>query len=228
MNKLVLTFDLDWCSDEVLHYTLNKLIHNKVPATFFVTHKNNLLDVIRKFDFFELGIHPNFNRNTTHGNSVEEIINHCLNIVPEAISSRSHGLNISSDKLISMMQKGIKIDCSIFMPEVEKLEKFSFGIYENEISRIPYNWEDDYEFYQENKKYIFNDIVHYSNKILDFHPVHVYLNSNSEKEYNLYKQGKKYTKNINIGAETMLDEIIEEYKKGNIKIMNLKSYVGLK
>ena len=84
-NKLVLTFDFDWCQDEVLDYLIEKLILNKVPATFFVTHKTILLDKIRNYDFFELGIHPNFMNNSSHGKTFEEVINYCLEVVPEAI-----------------------------------------------------------------------------------------------------------------------------------------------
>ena len=152
-NKLVLTFDFDWCQDEVLDYLIEKLILNKVPATFFVTHKTILLDKIRNYDFFELGIHPNFMNNSSHGKTFEEVINYCLEVVPEAISSRSHGLKISSNKLIYMMKMGIKIDSSIFMPYVNILKRFYYQINENKILRIPYNWEDDYVFFQNNKNY---------------------------------------------------------------------------
>lgn len=227
MNKVVLTFDLDWCSDDVLQYTLDKLIKAEVPATFFVTHKTDILDEIRKYDFLELGIHPNFNKNTTHGNDVEEIIDYCMALVPEAVSSRSHGLKISSNKLISLMKKGIKIDCSIFMPEVKNLQSFYFKINNNKILRIPYNWEDDYAFYQKKKLYSYEDIRNYKDIILDFHPIHVYLNSNSDGLYNQYKADKSVKKNNSIGTETMLDEVIQEYIKGKIEIVNLKNYVGI-
>ncbi|RXJ90603.1 hypothetical protein CRV01_05470 [Arcobacter sp. CECT 8983] len=226
MNKVVLTFDLDWCTDEVLDYLLDKLIKNNIPATFFVTHDTKLLNKIKKYNFFELGIHPNFNDGSTHGNSYKEVIDHCLSIVPKATSCRPHGLKVSSNKLIYMMEKGIKIDCSIFMPNVSNLENFYFEINNHRILRVPYNWEDDYEFYQRDKKYQFSDIQNLENKILDFHPIHVYLNSDSEKQYKMYKANKEFSKNMGIGTETMLDEIIKEYLKGSIQIMNLKEYVG--
>ncbi len=124
------------------------------------------------------------------------------------------------------MKKGIKVDCSIFMPYVNNLEKFYFEINSEKILRVPYNWEDDYEFYQKYKKYEFYDIQNLKNKILDFHPIHVYLNSNSEKQYEMYKANKEFTKNIGIGTETMLDDVIKQHLKGNIKIMNLKEYIG--
>lgn len=228
MNKVVLTFDLDWCSNEILNYTIDKLVTNKIPATFFVTHNTTLLNYIREFDFFELGIHPNFMNKSTHGETFEEVIDYCLDIVPEAVSSRSHGLKISSNKLIYMMKKGIKVDCSIFMPKVDILQKFYFEINSKKILRVPYNWEDDYCFYQKNKLYNYKNISTWKEKILDFHPIHVYLNSNSEELYNQYKINKDIEKNKGIGAETILDEIIEEHIKGNIEIVNLKTYVGLK
>lgn len=227
-DKLVLTFDLDWCKDDVLEYLLQKLIPKKIPATFFVTHYTKLLDKIRKYNFFELGIHPNFNSNSTHGNNDEDIIRHCLSIVPEAISSRSHGLNISSDRLILLMKKGIKYDCSIMMPNVKKIQKFYFEICGNKILRIPYNWEDDYEFYQKNKKYELASLDNFSDKILDFHPIHVYLNSSSNKLYEMYKKTECAYKGNGLGAEAMLDNIIHNYESGNISIVNLRDYIGKK
>ncbi|WP_321469664.1 hypothetical protein [Halarcobacter sp.] len=225
-NSLVLTFDLDWCADDVLEYLLDKLIKNNISATFFVTHETPLLEKIREYDFFELGIHPNFNDNSSHGSNFKEVIDYCLNIVPGAISCRPHGLMVSSNKLIYMMKKGIQIDCSIFMPNVATLENFDLSVNEYKILRVPYNWEDDYEFYQQHKKYKFKDIQNFKNKILDFHPIHVYLNSDSEKQYEMYKANIKFTKNMGIGTETMLDDTIKEHLKGNIQIMNLKEYVG--
>lgn len=227
-NKLVLTFDLDWCSDDVLEYLLLKLIKYKVPATFFITHDTKLLAKIREYDFLELGIHPNFDKNSTHGEEYKSVIDYCLKIVPEAISSRPHGLKISSNKLIYMMKKGIKIDCSIFMPYAAHLKEFDLIVNEDKILRVPYNWEDDYEFYQDKKKYSFLDIKKLTDRILDFHPIHVYLNSNSDKQYKLYKDNKNYTKNCDLGTETMLDEIINEHIKANLEIVNLKNYIGIK
>tara|TARA_B110000037_G_C17122292_1_gene506407 strand:+ start:3476 stop:4171 length:696 start_codon:yes stop_codon:yes gene_type:complete len=225
-NKItILTFDLDWCEDKVFNYTLDKLIKYKVPATFFVTHASKLLDKIRKYSFFELGIHPNLNKDSTHGINYQEAIDHCLSIVPEAISFRPHGLNISSNILIYLMNRGIKIDCSIFMPNTNDINQYYFQINEKKILRVPFNWSDDYEFYQKNKKYKFDDINNYKTLIMDFHPIHVYLNSNSEHEYEKYKSKKDFSISERKGSKNMLDEVIDRYAKGDIKIMNLKDYI---
>ena len=60
-NKIFLTFDLDWCSDEVLSHTLDVIEQHNLQATFFVTHNTALLARMRENPNIELGIHPNFN-----------------------------------------------------------------------------------------------------------------------------------------------------------------------
>jgi len=60
-NKIFLTFGLDWCSDEVLFYTLEIIEKYDIKATFFITHYTSLLEKIRKNSNIELGIHTNFN-----------------------------------------------------------------------------------------------------------------------------------------------------------------------
>ena len=223
MSKVVLTFDLDWCLDSILEYTIKKLTKNKVPATFFVTHYSPLLDYMKNIEYFELGIHPNFRVGSTHGDTEDKVIEHCLKIVPHAVSSRSHGCEISSNKLASLMNNGIQIDCSTFTPNIESLQHSWFRMHNKSIFRISYNWEDDYEFYQKNKKYQFFDIQGWPDKILDFHPVHVYLNSNRlVPPLNLKKTSQIVEKK---GVETMLDEVIENYIRGDIKIVSLKDYV---
>ena len=60
-GKLFLTFDVDWCSDEVLSYTLDIVEKYDINSTFFITHQTALLDRMRENPKIELGIHPNFN-----------------------------------------------------------------------------------------------------------------------------------------------------------------------
>lgn len=46
-NKIFLTFDIDWASDEVLSYTLDIIEKYDIKATFFVTHETKLLERMR-------------------------------------------------------------------------------------------------------------------------------------------------------------------------------------
>jgi len=111
-NKIFLTFDIDWCSDEVLEYTLDLLDQFDAKATFFVTHQTKLLDRIEKNENFELGIHPNFNfllnGDFRYGKSMGEIVRYYLEIVPNAVSVRSHSMTQNSNILDLFRKNGLK------------------------------------------------------------------------------------------------------------------------
>ena len=102
-DKLFLTFDLDWCADEILTYLLDILDDHDVICTFFVTHKSPLLNKLIDNTKFELGIHPNFNplleSNYKFGNSMEQVIKYYKNILPQPTSIRSHSLTQNSNYL---------------------------------------------------------------------------------------------------------------------------------
>lgn len=87
-QKIFLTFDIDWASDEVLEYCLEIVEKAKVKATWFATHKTPLLKRILENPLFELGIHPNFNPllegNFCYGKNYKEVLEYYLEIVPNA------------------------------------------------------------------------------------------------------------------------------------------------
>jgi hypothetical protein len=120
-RKIFLTFDIDWCSDKVLSFLLDILEKYNVRATIFVTHDTYLLDRIRENNNIELGIHPNFNfllnGDFRLGKNVEEIIEYCLKLVPDAISVRSHSMTQSSTILSNFAQYGLKYDCNHYIPK---------------------------------------------------------------------------------------------------------------
>ena len=88
-GKLFLTFDVDWCSDEVLSYTLDIVEKYDINSTFFITHQTALLDRMRENPKIELGIHPNFNPllngDFQYGRSIREVIEFYKKIVLELI-----------------------------------------------------------------------------------------------------------------------------------------------
>ena len=73
MSFYHLTFDIDWAPDCCVEYILNKLKKQKIKSTFFITHETDIIDEIRK-DGHSLGIHPNFLKDSTQGNSELEIV----------------------------------------------------------------------------------------------------------------------------------------------------------
>ena len=92
-DDVLVTLDVDWAPDCVIDAVAALLIDANVRATWFITHESPALDRLRQRpDLFELGIHPNFFPGSTHGTDPKEILRHCMSLVPEAKSIRTHGL----------------------------------------------------------------------------------------------------------------------------------------
>lgn len=118
-NKIFLTFDMDWASDEVLQDFYDLLCELDVCGTLNVTHNTRLLDLFRKENRLELGIHPNYNMlldGIEKGKSYEDVIDEIQAIVPEAVTVRAHALANSSKINMKYAQCGIKYNLDMFYP----------------------------------------------------------------------------------------------------------------
>lgn len=208
-KKIYITLDIDWASDEILSFVLDYFIHNNIKATFFATHQTELLNLIKeRKDLFSLGIHPNFLENSTHGNSIDEVLDYVLKIVPEAKVSRSHSVVQSGRVFSALYNKNIKVDSSIMLPYYNNVTSFKQYVGKDEyIIRAPFIWADDYELCKSKDKfdeYIFEDIT--GLKIIMFHPIHLFLNSESLEDYNLYRKNLTIEKNQN-GTFNFLEKL---------------------
>ncbi len=186
MKKIYLTFDVDWAVDDILEDCVDLLLDHETKATFFITHDTPLLKKLRKYKkFFELGIHPNFNlllRNEVNNCEITSIIKRIKDIVPEAVSARSHSITQGSLIWDGFKNNGIKYDVNTFIPAHTQIPLCPFYT-PTGLIRVPYNWEDDI-----NMEYGFNwdpePIL--QNKgfvVFDFHPIHVFLNSEKMERY---------------------------------------------
>jgi hypothetical protein len=132
---------------------------------------------------------------------------------PNARGIRTHGL-ITGFPLLHYYHKiGLKYDASMYLHEQYNVKPFKIF---NDFYRIPHSFEDDVHF-SINKKFdmdltqIDTDIL-----IMDFHPIHVFLNTAS---VNQYEKAKKYYKNPKelqklrnkeLGICTLLKSILDQ------------------
>lgn len=190
-NDFILTLDVDWAPDWVVEYVANLLIKHKVKATWFITHDSLGLNYLKKHNqLFELGIHPNVLPGSSHGVGEEKVLEHIKNIVPEAVSMRTHGLYQSTKFLVKANQKyGIKRDVSLFLPLAESLRPHKFQTQGSDLLRIPYFWEDDREMFMENPLWEISDarLKNKGLKIFNFHPIHLVLNTENFLRYEKLK-----------------------------------------
>jgi hypothetical protein len=193
INEHIITFDVDWAPDFAIELVANELSKRKIKSTWFVTHASPAIEKLKMNELVELGIHPNFLPNSTHGNTTNEIIKKMLEIVPNAKCIRTHGLYNSTYLYREIARnETLEIDSSILMPEIPDLKPHTIHYEEfgSPLSRVPIFWEDDIEMYNPHKKWQFKNKKYHVNgmKIFNFHPLHVFLNSNNMKIWKLLKE----------------------------------------
>lgn len=188
-KKFHLTFDVDWAPDFAIELCLEILKLKKIKATFFATHETDLNQEVI-LQGHELGIHPNFLTQSSQGNSPIQIIENCLTFAPHAKTIRTHALVQSTPLLFEIFNSfpQLKLDLSTFMSNAKYIERFKWQFDDISFDRINYNWEDDAQFFDKNYKWS-KPYFPGSISIFDFHPVHVYLNSQDSLNYeNLKKE----------------------------------------
>ncbi len=179
-----LTFDIDWASDAILQETVSLLKKYNAKATFFATHLSPFIKELEKDSDFEIGLHPNFN-NLLNGcdkdnKNYQQVVDELKAIYPDALGVRSHSLTQSSSILEAFISAGLKYDVNLFLPYHDQIKPHKAW---NDLVRIIYNWEDDVHWIY---KKSFDDLdINLGNElnIFDFHPVHIYLNTDCAQSY---------------------------------------------
>ena len=84
------TSDIDWSSESIIKYSHDILSGDDLKITYFITHSSPFLNELNASNKIDLLIHPNFLPNSSHGDSFKEVIDYCMNLVPNADGFRSH------------------------------------------------------------------------------------------------------------------------------------------
>lgn len=180
---LCLTIDIDWAHDIVIADTLSLIAEAGVAATWFVTHPTPVLADIRATPRQELGLHPNFNPLLDGAaGSAKETLLLLRDIVPEAVSVRSHSLVRSSRLSVLFRELGLTHESNYFLPPsagpaIEPWLDFSG------LVQVPIRWEDDVRLLDET---IGEPVTHLGEirpLTVDFHPIHLFLNTTCIAEY---------------------------------------------
>ncbi len=232
MDQPVITFDIDWSPDFVIESITNQLIDHKIKSTWFVTHKSPVIDKLRKNKLFEFGLHPNFEVNSTHGDTPDEVLKFMKGIIPEAKSIRAHKL-FQSSTILNLFQKyGIENDSSIILPHVKYIYPHYISCFN--LYRFPIFWEDDAEFFNKPNWMVNPDTLKETGvQIYNFHPIHIYLNSQNIGKYNLLKEeiGMNNLTVENIkpfingdkGVRTFFEQLLE-YSEGGLTIQDMQKW----
>jgi hypothetical protein len=222
--------DIDWACDEVIIDLLNIFEENNIKLTIFSTHATKVLDKLNE-ELFEIALHPNFNYLLNgYGKNAEEIMNDMCNIYPDAKGIRSH-FDMHSYSLCELFkQKGLMYESNIFLPYNNNIKPF---VSWNGLYQIPFNWEDDIHFLY-NKSFENSGLnILDDNIIFNFHPIHVFLNSENQERYLAakpyytdYNKLKDFiNKSDTKGSRDLLLKTINEVLNNNIKTYKLLDIV---
>ena len=221
-GNVFLTLDIDWCSDEILEDTINLVESHNAKATWFITHDTPLLKKLRDNPNFELGIHPNFNKlmlgDYSLGKNMHEVVDHYMQIVPDAVSVRSHSITQSSLLLKYFLDIGLKFDNNCYIPKSAYEALSPWGLWGDKLIKVPYFWADDIHCLHSCDWNKHVEICPNSINVFDFHPIHVFLNSENLERYedsrdvhDDFEELRKYRHKGN-GTRTHLNKVLNLIK----------------
>ena len=139
MYHNVLTFDTDWCSDEVLQYTLDMLAsRGEYKCVVYLTNRleEATMKRLTSNKNIQIGIHPNINDVSDAATLIKEM---CMQI-PEASSHRSHRLRWWPDLAPILHLQGIDNDSSAIAPLQASLAPCQIQY----VTQFPIFWGDSY------------------------------------------------------------------------------------
>jgi hypothetical protein len=160
-----------------------------VKPTLFVTHQSIEIEKRIHEEDYEFGLHPNFENllagKNDKGNNSIEVIENLKKLYKKTNLIRSHSLTSSGRLKKIFHDSGFEIESSVLFFNTNTVPlpwREPTG-----IIQVPIVWEDDVWFGSDNRSIkeplIRNDCLN----VFTFHPIHLYLNTSSIKEYDSSK-----------------------------------------
>lgn len=219
-DEIAITCDIDWAPEAIIEDTLRIFEDYQVKCTLFATHQSEALNNCNR-DLFEIAIHPNFNP-LLEGRSqasASEVLGEILELYPEATGVRSHSMTQNSTLLQLFADRGLRYDANHFLPYHTHVRPYKLW---TGMIRLPYIWEDDIHWaYGRDFEDLGINLDQKGLKIFDFHPIHIFLNTENQARYlgaKPYYQEPEDLKNFinpGSGARTALIKLCEQLAKND-------------
>lgn len=187
-GKVFVTLDVDWAPDFVIREVDEIIETLGIPATWFITHKSDAVLQLFGRDQYEIGVHPNFApllQDSYKRFTINEIVENARKLAPSATAFRCHALVQSSHLLEQMQAAGFSVDCNVFLPYTP-IPALSPWRHSEGLVRVPYCWEDDTWVIGECRSPQ-EVVVSHGLAVVDFHPIHLWLNTESLDRYERVK-----------------------------------------
>lgn len=173
-NYVCFTSDLDWAPEAAIEETIGLFKKNGIRPTVFVTHPSAAI-VDHKGDI-DLGIHPNFIAPSSQGDNIEEILDYCIDLAPEAKVFRSHRWYSSNDMYDALCRRGFLYESNlctnmeIVDPFIQRSGMICFPVFLEDGAYVIRSEKLDFEPVKQ--KFMQNGL-----KVINMHPMHYALNT---------------------------------------------------
>lgn len=208
------TGDVDWAPEAAIESALDFFHGESIPYTPFITHESEAIKHAYRNDGQHVGIHPNFSRNTTQGETVDEVISYAMKLWDGAEFFRSHNYTDSLYITQKFSKCGMKYDSNalhFLQPNIQPHHLITG------IDRYPVFFED--MVYLDVMGASISGMVDMLStgglKIFNSHPIHIYLNTPDVNYYArnkdaIYSQ-KKLTEMANPehGLRSLLEDLVD-------------------
>lgn len=229
-GRFVLTADVDWASEHCIQRYIDYAASHDIVPTLFVTHRSPVIERAAAAGKIDVGIHPNFMAGSSHGATIDEVLDYVFDLVPHPVASRSHCFFDNTAVSTELARRGISIDSNLCCHLQEELPILRHW---NGVKRLPVFFEDDVHWTQgggwsfEDYRAAFESP---GLKILNFHPFMWTLNVPDAEFYAAHRsrittlepQTAMEIRFRGNGSATFLDEIILWVRATGGKFVSLR------
>ena len=228
---VVFTADQDWAPEWACEIFVDEIVKHAIPLHIFRTNSSEVVDAAVNGGHFTQGWHPNFKANSTHGTSIQAVIETMRAIAPTSRTVRAHSYFESSEIWDFLFRSGQVVESHGVTAMEENLVPIKMA---SGLLRIPVFFEDDVLMRDSpgdlNLSLLKRRLLTPGMKVLDFHPIHIALNSRSVSHYEEIKPhlGKIRfdTDSTNIrGIRNVLLEIVDFVNQNALEIICFEKLV---
>ena len=230
------TSDIDWSSESIIKYSHDILSGDDLKITYFITHSSPFLNELNASNKIDLLIHPNFLPNSSHGDSFKEVIDYCMNLVPNADGFRSHRYFEVNDIMDDFAKRGFRFvsnHCTRCETNIKPLK------HRSGLLSIPIFLEDGGYLIMDPTLNFDNLIPRLESpglKVINFHPAHMAFNTpnfaytrsikdsfSREIWGNLgLSQLQKLENREQLGVRKTIQQIIEFASSNDYKVLSMR------
>jgi SAM-dependent methyltransferase len=167
------TSDIDWNHDNAIAAVLELFAKHGVKLTVFATHQTPIFSGYRNL---QIGVHPNFLPGSSHGATVQEVLDHVFGLFPDAETYRSHSYYDSHQLSEEMSRRGVAYDAnlSLYMQDDIRPLRHCHGAW-----RFPTFFDDNIHWFHGGAwrfDQLRDRLLTPGLKIFNFHPYPIALN----------------------------------------------------